>query len=614
MKKILSYFVFVLIVSANYNLKAQQIPVKKSEHIETINGEKYYIHIIQEHQTLYSISKTYSVPIEDIIKANPEAKEVIHPNQKLKIPVKKIKNTEYVNKQENIDNTEKELKEKNKIPEQKKSDKAESDTTKNKKKFIYYTVKKKDNLYRISKKYSVGIDEIRVANPDLGENLITGQIIKVPLKEKYKKGIISAIFKGKSKEKITKEPEIKKDTSKVIEKIPEYSCDAPILDSVYNVALMLPFYLDDINEIKVDDEFEIKNPLNYKSFTFIQFYEGVLMAVDSLKKQGLSVRLYVYDIDEDSMSIKKLLRDSSFKDINLIISDKDLIIGPVFRKNLELIAEFAKKYNINIVSPLSSSDGVLKENPHAFKIIPSKYTKSKELAKFIVNKYKEDNIIIVSNTKENSKISEIFNKDLSQTLKNIDTLNNFKYVFFDKIGINGFKKIMSKEKNNILITLSDNQAFISNYVRELDKIREKNDYKITLFGMDTWVLFNRIEIEYFQNLDLHLFSCCFIDYDDNNVKNFIFHYRSIYKTEPDKYAFMGFDIAYYFLNALMKYGKNFDKCISNTELSHYPGTQTVFEFKKYDNNGFENTYLNIYKYEDYKLIDIRKDISKTKGL
>ena len=370
-------------------------------------------------------------------------------------------------------------------------------------------------------------------------------------------------------------------------------------------------YTKDAGSIYIDGhKFEIKNPLYYKSFTFIQFYEGVLMAVDSLKKQGLSVRLYVYDIDEDSMSIKKLLRDSSFKDMNLIISDKDLIIGPVFKKNLELIAEFAKKYNINIISPLSSSSDVLKNNPHAFKMIPSKYTKSKELAKFIVYKYKGDNIIIVSNTKENSKIFEIFKKDLSQTLKNIDTINNIKYVFFDKIGINGLKKTMSKEKNNILITLSDNQAFISNYVRELDKIKEKDDYKITLFGMDTWRLFNRIEIEYFQNLDLHLFSPCFIDYDDNNVKNFILRYRSIYKTEPDKYAFMGFDISYYFLNALMKYGKKFDKCISNTELSHYIGTQTVFEFKKDGNNGFENTYLNVYKYKDYKLINIRKDIPK----
>jgi len=51
-----------------------QAPVSKSTVIEQYNGASYYLHTVQPKQTLYSISKAYSIAINRIEEANPDVK------------------------------------------------------------------------------------------------------------------------------------------------------------------------------------------------------------------------------------------------------------------------------------------------------------------------------------------------------------------------------------------------------------------------------------------------------------------------------------------------------------------------------------------------------------
>ncbi len=104
--------------------------------------------------------------------------------------------------------------------------------------------------------------------------------------------------------------------------------------------------------------------------------------------------------------------------------------------------------------------------------------------------------------------------------------------------------------------------------------------------------------------NLHLSSTCFIDYENPAVLSLVKKYRNQYYTEPDKYVFQGFDEAFYFLSILKTYGKDFENCMVNDTLVKYQGLSTYFKFGKPSSNGFENNYVTIYKYEDYKLIQL----------
>lgn len=72
-------------VEASFS-QTQPGPIKKSDKIETIDGKKFYIHIVEKGQTLYSISKTYGTTVDIVLTNNPDAIDGLKPNDKLKIP------------------------------------------------------------------------------------------------------------------------------------------------------------------------------------------------------------------------------------------------------------------------------------------------------------------------------------------------------------------------------------------------------------------------------------------------------------------------------------------------------------------------------------------------
>jgi ABC-type branched-subunit amino acid transport system substrate-binding protein len=361
---------------------------------------------------------------------------------------------------------------------------------------------------------------------------------------------------------------------------------------------MIPFYLDNINQIDPDvQNIKDKDADDYTSFTFVQYYEGILMAVDSLKKIGFSAKIYVYDVDDDTAATLKMLENTELPKMHLII-------GPFFENSLKVVARFAKKYNIKVVDPVSADDSILKGNPNVFNAFPSVNMQLKQLAAFIVERYSGYPIVIVHNNRENEKnYLTVFETALNNELKKTGKIeNSFKEVVYNTDGVSGITRYFSNTDTNIVVTLTNGEIFVTNYVSKINDIHDK--YKMIIFGLSSWRNFDNIETEYMQNIHLHLFSSSFVDYMDNNVKNFILKYRDQYKTEPNEYAFQGFDIAMFFFKTLNDYGINFEKCMDKTANAYL---QSNYKFvRTCGKDGFENSFLNIFRYEDYKFVDVHK--------
>jgi len=453
----------------------------------------------------------------------------------------------------------------------------------NGKEYYIHTVKKGETVWKIAKAYGVSPDDIISENPGMKEKIKPKQIIKIPVKQE-----------SEQNNKIN----LGIDTSITGIDTVGYDCGKPMLLNSYNIALMLPLYLDNVNQIEPDDpDIKNKDADNYTSLTFVQYYEGILLALDSLKKKGFSARIYVYDVDEDTAAILKILDKPE-------LSKMHLIIGPFFENSMTIVTRFAKKYSIKVVDPVLTDDDILKGNPNMFRTSLSIPMQLKQLAAFIVKRYPDSPLVIVHNNKDNEKYHlAVFKTALNKEFKKAGKPENkFKEVVYNTSGITGITQNFSAADTNIVITLSNGEIFVTNYMSRLNDIYDK--YKMIVFGLPSWKNFDNIETEYMQNIHLHLFSSSFIDYMDDNVKSFIQNYRDRYKTEPDKYAFHGYDDAMFFFNALKKYGVNFDKCLDKINgLS----MQSNYKFVKTgENDGFENTYLNIYRYEGYKFINARK--------
>ncbi len=589
-KNFIFYFFFLLYLFAlRSSLFAQEsgiVITNKSDKIELINGKKYYVHTVLKGQTLYSIAKAYSVSVDDIIKENPEVKkEPIHSEQKLKIPAKKFSdsNTSYQPF--------------NKPIIQKKDS------------FITHTVRSKETIYSLSKKYNVPEEEIRNSNSSLNLNIQPGQIIKIPykadtLKEKKKSSFLKDLFKSpkKTEKKDTlKKIKSKSDTTDIVTNKAESDtpCKDYVRNDVYYAALILPLNLNEVSSIVTEDiDGELKPPSNYKSLTYLQYYEGAKIALDSLQKQGLNVKLYLYDVNNDSTAAGEIIKKPEFEKINIIFCPQLLLGYNKFVKH-------AKKNNIKFVTYSQSNISNLKDNSFLYRLTPSTNEQFRQLSAFIIQKYSKENILVVyqGNNNTQKKFADLLIKEFTNS-KDPITHNSilFAEVDYSKTGISGVKDKLKLSNNNVLISFINDEVSLSQYLRYLNDINDT--YKFTLFGLQHWGSFQNVEKDYLQNLNLHLYSPNFVDYSENKVKIFLSDFRNEFKTEPSLYAYQGFDAVYYFLNALMRYGKNFDNCLQGYKADLL---ESNFFFKKAENGEFENVYLNIYKYQDYKLVNARKE-------
>ena len=639
------------------NLKEGQtlkIPFRKKE--TELNQSEWegaiVSHIVQPGETLYGIAKHYKVTIGEIKNANPGLTDQLSLGQEIFIP----------NQGKDELDEEAIAKEKEKKPD-----------------IEEHTVIKGETLYLIAKNYTVSIDSIKKYNPGLlTYDVYMGQVIKIPLikpegnyiihkadkKDKLHKiakkygvdyydvlvlnpGVHKKVGKGQSIKIPVEIPE-REDSDSIKNKITEPKIKKPSCENIkanmektYNVALMLPLFLEEIDSLENKEETDASDLSKLISFRFIQFYEGFLMAVDSLKDAGMNLNLFVYDVDNSAGKIQNVLQASE-------LSSMDLIIGPLFSSGFKKMAAYAKTYSIKIVNPLSIREEIVFGNPYVFKVKPAVSSQTDAIVSYIMDKYPESNIVIVRhnkykyqstvsyiknylNSKRKTRVS-ISNKSILDVIlskednngKKKDKLltenklfdsealtrsitdstsvsNTVKEVIYVNDSIVSLQMNLSQVRNNIVIAISDEKVFSQTILSQLNKLR--GDHDITLFGVPEWDKFDNLPSQHLLNLNFHSFTSTLVDFNNERIMQWVISYRNKYKTEPaiNKFAFDGFDTGWYFLNSLFLYGKDFENCLNNYDI---PLLQTKYKFEQLDGNGFENTYWNLGEYRDYEIIKI----------
>ena len=576
--RIIFIFIFFLFFDLAF-ISAQEI--EKSSKTEFIGQKYYYIHTLKQGQTIYSIAKVYAVDLDQIYEANPELKNSVQAGVVVKVPI--IKNPESIS-------------------------------------FINHTVEKGETLYKIASNYSLKTTDINAINQGLTDYIKPGQHIKIPLLVKKVPENLSTtihiVQKGETLYGIanqygTNVAELKKMNPALTDnlqlgqqlKVPKvniietiekkentitFECGITDKQETYNIAVMIPFYLDHSYEIDTG-EFNILSDA-YRSFTFIQFYEGVQLALDSIKKTGYSSIVHVYDVADDTSIIESLLKKPEFTSMNLII-------GPLFSNSFTVVSKWASTNKVNIVNPFTNRSDILSGNPFSFKILPSLQSEANQIVDFINNNYPVSNILIVYNDKESS-----YSDTLENSIQKIRFQKNPKIQYskinYSKEGFLGVNKNLSDSKINIVITLIDGEAFVSNFLRNLNERAFEN--RIILFGRNSWEEYNNIEIEYLMNLNTHFYANSLINYNDTLLQSMVYKFRDKYKADPDYYGFQGYDIMMYFTQALREYGKKFQFCLQNFKPLLLCNN---FDFVKTANGGYENTKGVVYRYENYKIIN-----------
>jgi LysM repeat protein/ABC-type branched-subunit amino acid transport system substrate-binding protein len=514
--------------------------IKKSKKTETFEGKKYYLHTVEKGQTLYAIARAYEVTVNDIVVENPSMMDgAIKPGDVLRVPFDKKGSITTIQNPPAVDTS---------------------------KKFIVHKVEAGQTVYSISKKYNVSLDDIYNNNPESRTAIRPGMELKIPVAKEGTANVAIAPDTSKTDSVVS----IKKD--------------------VYNIALMMPMQLWNVANIEPDDI--VLNPpkaeFPQKPQAAVEFYEGALMAIDSMRKAGMKVEVWVYDVDDlDSGKTAGILAKPEF-------AKMDLIIGPFSAAPFDEIADFANAHNIGIVSPVSQANRVLFKNPMAVKTLPSVGTQMEQLAQHISRERKDDNVILVtSGLLKEQKANSSFRNEMDR-LRVSEGKDSIKV----NQGFSGIEGKLFKDKMNVLVIPSTSQAFVTDLVRNLYGLAEK--YQITVYGMPGWMDYDNLDYEYLEALHFHFAAPYYIDYNMPVTRNFVKRYRSIYGGDPTSFSFAGYDVTLFFLQQLYGTGTGFVPGVTEKKSE---GIQQSFSFVRSDaESGYENIGLRIVHFSDYELV------------
>lgn len=630
------------------------VEVKRSDNKVIIGGDLYYVHEVKKGHTLYSISKAYNIDQKTIARENPDIFLGLHPGQVLKIPFTKKDNdiseqrdtvryhyhkvrkgetlyslarryqvTTDLLKKYNPVLYEEELKARQVVKIPKKHDRKEftkqpapKDTLPDKQldqaeeKYIYHRVRPKETLYSLSRQYEVKVKDIVAANKQLEENeLQFGSVIRIPRSEDT---LTTQFMTEKAEKDVLYKDSLYTTKFRPIQQTLG-DCDSSdyYKHSEMEVALFLPFYLSEnfekhyIDSSKVNDQGDkvykkVKRSPYYiydASENFIEFYEGVLLALNELKKSGIAVNLKVFDTQNDSMQTRKLLYENDF-------SQTDLIIGPVFEENSRIVSDFAHRKDIDVVSPFSKTSQGIRQNSNLIQIYPSWEVQLERFASYISRFNAKNMVLVHSGDSLYYPPVEDFKRDIYTYISRDTILGDvrFKEVAF-RDSMFYLEQAMNKGEENIIIIPSRKEAFVTDVITNLNTLSKKG-YDIRVFGYSQWQDFVNLDQEYFYNLRVNVFTPFHVNYERPIVKRIVKQYRNVFKSEPTRYVFHGFDIAYYFLNALYTYGPGYKNCMTRyrPELCH-----SHYQFYRRGRNyGLENISIFVLKYNPDYTIDEMK--------
>jgi len=566
---------------------------------------KYFEHTIESGETIWGLSQKYDVSEEELKTLNPLLRTSFPAGAVIKIPLNNVTAAEA--------------------------------TPVNNDAFIKHSVKKGETLYGLAKEYNLTIPEIKEYNPALQERnmLISGETILIPRKPEPEEA------EPLAQKKVEQEQTGQTEQSEKIEPVQPpkeyYKVEIPreipescrpddtglFMTNTYTVALFLPFFVEandtlnkelpvmpelgdslmvtadtvGVQEEAVDTLVEEIVPEDKfirfygNSENFLQFYEGVLLAVDSMQHAGMDVQLNVFDTQRSADSIRKFIYSPEFL-------ETDLIIGPVYPNVQSEVADIAAKNHIPIISPLASQSNDINSNPYYFQVNPDRDYLAVKTAELVADEYYNSNFVVVktsdyAGTTEGRIVNLIQEKLYNAGLLNQPNGVNFSIYDFENDGPFGLRRILSHSKENVIFIPSSNEGEVSVAVSNIYNLAD--DYSITLIGTNRYQQYKSIEIEKFHDLKLKFIAPYWVDYQKPSTIHFINKFKTNFYTEPDNFGMQGYDVTFYFLNAFKNYGTAFEGCLSYMQVDL---TQGNYNFEKVSAlGGYMNHGVSVISYE-----------------
>ena len=408
-----------------------------------------------------------------------------------------------------------------------------------------YKVKKKDTIFSIAKQYGLTVPELMDANPDMkkaGYELKKDDYVFIPY--------VGANVKPKTTGKSVVRTDIR--------------------TRAIRVGVMLPLHNADGDGRRM-----------------VEYYRGVLMACDSLKRKGISTDVYAWNVAVD-MDIRTILMDKKVKDC-------DLIFGPLYTSQVQSLSTFCKTNGIKLVIPFSISGDVVAHNPQVFQVYQSTdMLNTMAINAFLSRFSKHHPVFIDCNDPESSKGT------FTSGLRNQLDRRGVKYSITNlRSSEENFSKAFSRVQPNVVILNTARSPELNVAIAKINGLTVNvPGVVVSLFGYTEWLMYTKYNLNNFFKFDTYIPTTFYYNPLSAATRNLENSYRRWFGTEMlyalPHFAIIGYDQAQFFLQGLHRYGTAFNGLKGENV---YRALQSPMNFKRVGTaGGMQNSHFMLIHY------------------
>jgi len=350
----------------------------------------------------------------------------------------------------------------------------------------------------------------------------------------------------------------------------------------YKVAVLSPMYLDSVDLGK--------NLLHPPKFMMpgLDFYKGVEIAADTLRKLGFELDIYVYDSKSDSVGIPDLIKTKQLDSMDLIIGNAEVI-------DLKFLADFAKEHEINFVSAISPADAGQTDNPYFTILQPRLTSHIEKIHKSINARYPEDNVIFITrNMTADKNALAYFKNDIMNLVPARFSEMELKGTEIDLKQL--VKNIDSFYNTTIVLGILDPAVAYKN-MKLFNQIAKQ--YNIKVYCMPTMETVRSLgKTDEFPFMPIYYTTSYIIDKITPSSLYINAEYRKRMGGHPSDVVFKGFESLYFFSNLMKKYGVPFNEHIGDNAYSFITPYMIVPVKEKGVLKFHENKYMYLLRYDN----------------
>lgn len=427
-----------------------------------------------------------------------------------------------------------------------------------------HEVKRKETIFGIAREYGVTIQELINANPEMnkpGYELKKGDIVLIP----YATGT---------------EPQPKQQKTMVVSTLqPAKKVEQDMRQRSLRIGVMLPLH-----------------DVNGDGKRMVEYYRGVLMACDSLRAEGISTDIRAWNVAEGA-DIRVTLLDEH-------AADRDLIIGPLYSKQVKALGDFAKKHGISVLIPFSINSTEIYDNPHLYQVYQNGNTLNDAFVYRFYQRFQKSHPVIIDcndSTSTKGPFTTALRRKLEQEGVEYSITNL-------RSSESSFMKCFSTTDHNIVVLNTSRSAELNVVFAKLNGMMMQNPrLKITVFGYPEWLMYTHNHLDNFYKFDVYIPTTYYMDPLSLRTTRFAQKYRRNFQQDMQRYharfAATGFDQAYFFIKGLHLYGKRFN---GSSSMVGYTPLQTPLHFERIGNGGMQNRAMMFVHYTPDQTVETIK--------